>query len=111
MAEPSPHPCLSCGACCATFRVSFYWGETASDSYAVPLELTEQLTPFHATMRGTNQQPPRCVALSGTVGQQVSCSCYERRPSPCRDFAAGDARCQQARARHGLPPLAESLAA
>ena len=28
-----------------------------------------------------------------------------------RDFAAGDERCQQARARHGLPPLAESLAA
>ncbi|HOC10952.1 MAG TPA: YkgJ family cysteine cluster protein, partial [Thermomonas sp.] len=21
------HPCLSCGACCAYFRVSFHWSE------------------------------------------------------------------------------------
>jgi len=23
----SDNPCLSCGACCAAFRVSFYWRE------------------------------------------------------------------------------------
>ncbi|MEG6657786.1 YkgJ family cysteine cluster protein, partial [Pseudomonas aeruginosa] len=24
------NPCLTCGACCAHFRVSFYWGECRS---------------------------------------------------------------------------------
>ena len=105
MANASDSPCLSCGACCATFRVSFYWGETASDSYAVPLDLTEQLTPWHACMRGTNNRPPRCVALGGIVGEQVSCAIYPNRPSPCREFEAGEPRCNEARARIGLPPV------
>ncbi|MDX1269447.1 MAG: YkgJ family cysteine cluster protein, partial [Oceanisphaera sp.] len=31
----SGNPCLTCGACCAFFRVSFYWGEIHSD-FQVP---------------------------------------------------------------------------
>ncbi|WP_374212354.1 YkgJ family cysteine cluster protein [Thiothrix subterranea] len=31
----NPNPCMTCGACCASFRVSFYWGETD----AAPLAL------------------------------------------------------------------------
>ncbi|HBP8873638.1 TPA: YkgJ family cysteine cluster protein, partial [Escherichia coli] len=23
----NPNPCMRCGACCAFFRVSFYWAE------------------------------------------------------------------------------------
>ncbi|EFG2122847.1 YkgJ family cysteine cluster protein, partial [Escherichia coli] len=23
----NPNPCMTCGACCAFFRVSFYWAE------------------------------------------------------------------------------------
>lgn len=56
-------------------------------------------------MRGTDHRPPRCAALTGTVGQQVACGIYEWRPSPCREFEAGSDACTKARARHGLPPL------
>ena len=34
--------CCSCGACCATFRVSFYWAEAAIRG--LPSDLVEQLT-------------------------------------------------------------------
>jgi len=83
----APNPCLSCGACCAYFRVSFYWGESseAPDGF-VPAELTEQVHRHLLCMKGTNNHPPRCVALRGEVGTQVSCAIYENRPTPCREF-------------------------
>ena len=81
------NPCRSCGACCAHFRVSFYWGETTDvPGGYVPSEFTEKLTPNMVCMKGTNSFPPRCVALRGEVGKQVSCAIYEQRPAPCREF-------------------------
>jgi hypothetical protein len=77
----------------------------------VPAGLVERVTPVMACMRGTERQPPRCVALRGEVGGAVSCAIYEFRPSACRDFAplaavgSGDDACDTARRRHGLPPL------
>ena len=98
--------CQSCGACCASFRVSFYWGETdAAPGGSVPVALTTAITPHRVAMRGTEQQPVHCVALLGRVGQQVSCAIYAQRSSTCREFSAGDERCADARQRHGLPPL------
>lgn len=105
------HPCLRCGACCETFRVSFYWAEARSGGGSVPDELVEQVTPFVAAMAGTSRAAPRCVALSGEVGRQTSCSIYEDRPSPCREVRPSwedgtpDDRCDRARLRHGLAPL------
>lgn len=95
------NPCLDCGACCASFRVSFYWSE-ATD---LPETLIEQLTPFFACMAGTNNATPRCNALQGVVGQQVACCVYAQRPPACREVNAGDDKCQSARRRHGLKPL------
>lgn len=104
--------CQTCGACCAAYRVSFYCGET--DEFPggfVPSGLTEQVTSVMACMRGTAAQPPRCIALRGDIGQSVSCLIYEQRPSACREFAPlaalgrGDDACNEARRRHGLPPL------
>lgn len=103
---PTDNPCLSCGACCASFRVSFYWAEP------VPEALTEALTPQRACMRGTNQAAPRCTALLGTLGESVRCSIYAQRPSPCREFMPAwaeqqaNAACDRARLQWGLPPLA-----
>lgn len=105
------HPCLSCGACCATFRVSFYWAEGDDGGGTVPAELTEPLTPFLRAMRGTNEVVPRCVSLEGQVGGACRCAIHPLRPSPCREFAASyeagthHDRCDTARACHGLPPL------
>jgi Fe-S-cluster containining protein len=109
---PYANPCLSCGACCASFRVSFYWAE-ADDAPGgtVPAHLTEALTPHLRAMRGTSARAPHCVALNGTVGQRVDCAIYDQRPSPCREVMPGDPYCQRARARHGLPVRVETMAA
>ena len=109
MSDPA---CLSCGACCAAFRVDFHCSDLASaDAPGVPVELTVPLTATLVRMRGTDEAPPRCVALAGEVGKSVACTIYECRPGPCRDFAPyahlgiGDDACDRARRRHGLSPL------
>jgi len=96
--------CQRCGACCAQFRVSFYWAE-ADDAPGgtVPAGLTEPVGDgVHRCMIGTAARPVRCVALQGTVGQQVGCSIYEQRSSTCRSVMPGDEQCLKARAAHGL---------
>lgn len=99
-------PCLRCGACCAMFRVSFYWSESdAHPEGVVPHALTVPLGLHHAAMRGTERATPRCVALTGEIGRAVGCGIYAQRPTPCRDFAVADERCNKARRAHGLPPL------
>ncbi|MEY2689628.1 MAG: hypothetical protein RL375_3827, partial [Pseudomonadota bacterium] len=110
LAGPAASPCQSCGACCAQFRVSFYWGE-GDDAMGgwVPIALTQRVDAQRRAMRGTLAKPVRCVALVGELASQVSCSIYAKRPSPCREFDAWDAegrvneRCTQARAGIGLP--------
>jgi Fe-S-cluster containining protein len=107
-----PSPCQRCGACCATYRVSLHHDEIDDRPGGwVPARLTETFTAGTASMRGTSAQPARCVALWGTIGESVSCVIYECRPSACREFAPlaaigrGDEACDDARRRHGLPPL------
>ncbi|MDA0190860.1 MAG: YkgJ family cysteine cluster protein [Proteobacteria bacterium] len=103
--------CLSCGACCAAFRVDFHVSEM-DERNGVPAALALPLTASLCRMRGTDDAAPRCAALAGEVGVAVQCTIYERRPGPCRDFAPyaplgiGDDACDRARRRHGLPPLA-----
>ena len=106
------HPCLSCGACCASFRVAFHWSE--SDHFhggVTPSRLTETLEPHRLVMRGTQARAPRCAALQGTVGQSTQCVIYAQRPSPCHDLkpawesGAASPQCDRARLIHGLPPL------
>lgn len=105
------HPCLACGACCATYRVSFYWGELQGAGGTVPDALAEQVAPFLAAMAGTNRAEPRCGALVGDVGGATRCAIYAERPTPCRELVASwehgvaDEKCDRARVRHGLPPL------
>jgi hypothetical protein len=112
------NPCQSCGACCAHFRVSFYWSEAEpSLGGAVPPQMTTRLDPHRVCMNGADQKEPCCVALSGTIEQALNCAIYDGRPSPCREFAVDWAdgmlifapedldRCTRPRAHFGLPPL------
>lgn len=108
------HPCLGCGACCAFFRVAFYWREANREDTekAVPIELTEDITAQERCMKGTNtKHNPKCIALKGRVGRDAHCSIYQNRSSTCKKFQASyengehNLRCDEARARHGLPPL------
>lgn len=98
-------PCLSCGACCACFRVDFSVTELQEQGGSVPDGLAVAVTAYTARMRGTDHAPPRCAALTGKVGQRAACGIYEWRPSPCREFEAGSEACDRARARHGMAPL------
>ena len=109
---PEENHCLPCGVCCTHFRISFYHGEVDDMPFGfVPADMVEQLTPFRACMKGTNQIDRRCIALAGTPGVQTCCTIYERRPTPCREFEVWDEagmpnqRCQQLRTAHGLPVL------
>ena len=80
------HPCLTCGACCASFRVDFSVHETQEWGGDVPDGLVVEVTGGTCRMRGTDHSPPRCAALTGKVGRQAACGIYEWRPSPCREF-------------------------
>ena len=114
MPDSPDNPCISCGICCAHFRVSFYCGELFDGLGGfVPAELTSQLTPLMACMKGTETGHGRCIALRGTLGRPgIACAIYANRPTPCREFAAWledgtpNPDCQRLRAGIGLPPLA-----
>jgi Fe-S-cluster containining protein len=97
--------CESCGACCAFFRVDFSIYELQSMGGTVPDELTEEVNGNHARMCGTNAMPRRCDALTGTIGEQVGCSIYESRSTPCREFPEASEGCARARLSYGLAPL------
>ncbi|MHC6227279.1 YkgJ family cysteine cluster protein [Pseudomonas sp. X10] len=105
------NPCLSCGACCGHFRVSFFWGECTSAGGVVPDDLVVQINPTRVAMIGTDSKPCRCIGLEGEIGKQVSCTLYTQRSSPCREFEASwvggvhNPSCDAARAAYGLPPL------
>lgn len=103
--ESAIHPCLSCGACCAAYRVDFAIYEMQDMGGTVPTGLAVEVTGNTMRMRGTDHVPVRCAALTGKVGERASCGIYEWRPNPCRELQPGSYGCEKARARHGLPPL------
>ena len=60
--------CTHCGACCATFRVSFYWAEGS----ALPPDYTVALTPRLRLHGGYQPKPAQLHCLtrrSGPRGQ------------------------------------------
>lgn len=105
-------PCLACGACCAYYRVSFYWAEAEPFlGGGVPVALTTPVNQHYIAMKGTECKPARCTALSGEVGRDVCCTIYANRPSACHEVmpswhgGVADEKCDRARLAHGLPPL------
>jgi Fe-S-cluster containining protein len=94
--------CQRCGACCASFRVDFSVHELDEMGGTVPGGLAVPVTDHTCRMRGTDHSPARCAALTGVIGQRISCGIYEWRPSPCREFEEGSDACLRARARYGL---------
>lgn len=59
------NPCMTCGACCAYFRVSFYWAEASDGGGTVPVHLTEPLTPLFALHE---RHEPKAGPLCGAPG-------------------------------------------
>lgn len=106
------NPCISCGACCAYYRASFYWTESdLATSNGVPHALTDHLYTHYLVMKGTDSATPRCIALNGVIGSRVYCEIYVQRSSVCRNFPPSwengevNERCDKARAKWGLPLL------
>lgn len=106
------NPCVGCGACCAYYRASFYWGECVSGRGTVPDDTVVQISPHHVAMKGTEGSSPYCINLTGVIGENAFCSGYATRSSSCRDdfpasFENGERneRCDKARTKHGLREL------
>lgn len=104
----SDSPCTTCGACCAAYRVDFSVHELQSQGGSVPDGLSAEVTAHTCRLRGTDHTPPRCAALTGTLGKRVACGIYEWRPNPCRELEPGSDACQRARLRHGLALLRQT---
>jgi Fe-S-cluster containining protein len=110
-------PCEQCGACCSFFLVSVLADEINDiEGGFVPLAMTGCTSTNEHYMMGTETNTPRCCALQGFVGAEVSCSIYENRPSGCRKFlrawangqdATGNFLCDKARAAFGLQPFSQ----
>jgi Fe-S-cluster containining protein len=100
-------PCDGCNACCRHFRVSFYQGELDSQPGGqVPADMTVQLTPFRACMKGTETGYGSCIALRSNG----RCGIYAHRPSVCREFpvfmpdGSLNPECVRLRILHGIAP-------
>jgi hypothetical protein len=89
--------CRTCGACCreayhsvtVSMRDPVVWQEPA-------------LIVRHGARFEIRREGPRCAALVVEGSSQYSCSIYEHRPRPCREFEAGGRHCLDARRRVGL---------
>jgi Fe-S-cluster containining protein len=94
--------CRSCGACCA---YSANWPRFSTEDDAA-LDLIPPAL-VNATQSGMRCDGDRCAALAGKIGVAASCTIYDARPEVCRTCLPGDAECNMARKRHGLPRLDE----
>ena len=79
--------------------------ELQSEGGCVPEGLAEPVTDSLRRMRGTDYARPRCDALGGKIGEQVSCGIDEWRPNPCHELQAASSSCNHACWQHGLSAL------
>jgi len=115
---PIGFDCQTCGACCSFFarKEGIIDADTGVKddidlSYFVDEEIKFQWPDgdvetvhhegFVMRTKALNGWPA-CVALTGEVGVRVSCSVYDKRPSPCRTFEAGSAACLHVRKWAGI---------
>ncbi len=98
------YECDGCGACCGAYLI-FASIADAGREPRIASE-TQKLAPWLETPRWAYRLHPlpfheSCCFLD----HDARCTIYETRPEVCREFAAGDQPCQQARAMRNLPPL------
>ncbi len=98
--EP-PVDCRTCGACCREAYHSVTISVRDPVVWKEPDLIVRQGHRFEIRREGT-----RCAALivdpPAKSQPGYSCSIYDSRPKPCRDFAAGGRHCVEARRRVGL---------
>ena len=89
--------CRTCGACC---REAYH---SVTVSVRDPVVWQEpDLIVRHGARFEIRREGARCAALAGEARGGYTCTIYENRPRPCREFAAGGRHCLDARRRVGL---------
>ena len=68
-----------------------------------------QVPKTNLAMVATNQKNPRCIALQGTIGEQVSCGMYELRSTSCKEVQVADVQCNKARIAHNMIPFIQIM--
>ena len=103
--------CQSCGACCcntdenrAERYVDYVQVTTRSPLTRNPkllrkLTVVNDRSERHMRLVGREQ---RCIALSGKLGERVSCTIYELRPAACRRVLPGSRECRRDRRERGI---------
>jgi len=99
-----------CGCCCRTFSV-FASRQDAAREPRIAVEAIA-LEPWLQTEERAYRLFPLpfhegCAFLDPTN----RCGIHPTRPGVCRKFEPGCPQCAEARAAHGLPPIAESRSA
>lgn len=112
--DPNKNYCMDCGACCTYFKIYFPKKESSEFGGQVPKEMVEKYDRTRINMKGRHLfRGTPCVALTGEIGKNVSCSIYENRPNVCREFEViskdgkQNPRCMRARREFGLKPELE----
>jgi hypothetical protein len=92
--------CRTCGACC---REAYH---SVTVSVRDPVVWKEpDLIERHGHRFEIRREGSRCAALAvvgAAASPAYSCTIYDNRPRPCREFAAGGRHCLEARRRVGL---------
>ena len=100
MPDPIASPCQRCGACCAYDKNWPRFSLEAEEDIAL---IPEALVALDKS--GMRCVENRCLALSGEVGKQVSCTIYGLRPDVCRTCMPGDPECNTAREHYGFSTI------
>ena len=88
--------CRTCGACC---REAYH---SVTVSMRDPVVWQEpQLIVRHGPRFEIRRDGARCAALKVAGPADYTCTIYENRPRPCREFEAGGRHCLDARRRVG----------
>ena len=105
-ADASVPDCISCGACCFALPCVGVRADekvSADDYWDVTVEgKNGEIVVDRFVKR--NGETFACVALDGTIGEDVSCRIYEQRPQVCRGFEAGSDKCHALRRSLGFEP-------
>jgi len=89
--------CRTCGACC---REAYH---SVTVSMRDPVVWQEpHLIVRHGPRFEIRRDGARCAALKVAGPTDYTCTIYEHRPRPCREFEAGGRHCLDARRRVGL---------
>jgi Fe-S-cluster containining protein len=98
------YECDECGRCCQSFPIFASQRDAerepriAQEGRRLPLQMVDARWTYRL-------YPLPFLEACPFAGADRRCTIYASRPGVCRDLPAGGWQCQEARRRHGLPPL------